>query len=528
MSIEIQNFTGAITRITAGGSGQQAVDKFNQPLSEIESYLNMLASRIAGLHTKSAIVRKYAPLSADVFAGALVYYNPAEGHSRFEPAIASLLALPGDQGESVESPMSRVEGIVLSVDTDPDGTNTVLGTLLCGGYWEDSYGYPVLSGMLGSAAGTPGTYYLSPVNAGHAVADTGGHLRQAVLSNYGGGKFSMGHFYLAHDNHFHSSFALDSAWVSAASPPAGVSSPSGAVRWYDGSGDPDYIGIGELSARTTAVFHDGVLQGASDDFVVYGGYLWHKGGTAPEAGSVVIFNHYPFAYGNAIVRSVESTNNAISVRTRNGFVQITANDFRNGSTARSATALSGISGDALLYTPVVSEISQGPGIVVDKETDGSVVVSSAGHIGTHLDAYSINHNGTNVTSDGKFLYLTYPQGRSGSAMVISMPVTGVDAATALNAYVWGSCLGSGASFTVQFYWAPHPVLGESEIMPTAAAGSSTLSFSGGSGLLTLAETPGYITINGSGMLSAVVTISGTPGSDIRLLRIGFKLAVESV
>ena len=90
----ITDFTNTITRVTAGGTGSEALDKFNTPLSQIEAHLNTLATRIANQSGKSALVRKNVPMSSDVFIGALVYYNSEAGQSLFDPALARLLGEP--------------------------------------------------------------------------------------------------------------------------------------------------------------------------------------------------------------------------------------------------------------------------------------------------------------------------------------------------------------------------------------------------------------------------------------------------
>lgn len=521
--MEINEFSNSLTRITAGGTGADVLDKLNAPLGQIEDHLNTLSSRLADINTKSAVVRKYVPLSSGVTAGTLVYFNSEAGHSRFEPALAALLATPGSQGESVEAPSARVEGLVISVDTPADSTGTVMGTLLCGGYWESM---AVLQNCLGTDAGKPGVYYLSPTTAGKAVRDPGSHLRQPVLSNYGGGKFSMSLFYMAHDSHFHSSCTLQGTWRPVDTLPEGVEeAPADALYWYDGADDSPCSSLGELSKRTTAVFCKGILQHTEDTFTIAGGYLWCKDTEAPEEGTVTLFNHYPFAYNSPVVRSIESTNGSLTVSNRNGVVQLTANDFTGGRSARSALAISAITDNTLLYTPVVSGLAAGPGISIKTEGSGLATVSSTERSGYPVDAYSINHNQTTLTSDGKFLYITFPKGRR-SSLVMNVPVTNTDEGTRMRGYAWCCGVGEGASFNVKFYWSPMPTLQSPSSIPQTSQAEGTLQFTGNYGSVTYAETSAYAELEGPGMLSALVEIAGTPSSDVRMLRIGFKLEVE--
>lgn len=518
MAVNVTEFTDTITRVTAGGTGSEALSKFNNPLSQIETHLNTLASRIANQNSKSALVRKNVPFSSDVFVGALVYYNSSEGHSRFEPALASLLADPGSNGASVEAPSSRVEGMVVSVDSTSDNSNTVTGTLLCGGCWEDTAAISACT-----AGGTAGTYYLSPTNAGHAVKDTKGHLRQPVLSYYGAGKFSLSLFYMAHDNHFHGSCELADNWkqVSAELPTGVTAAPEGAVFWYDGLADAGYLNLGELGARTTAVFHDGVLQTSSDPFVVEYGYLWYTGAEHPQNGSVTVFNSYPFAYDSPVVRSVESASDSLSVSNNNGVITLTASDFVSGTVDNNAYAVSALSGNRVLMTPVVSGLAAGPGIAIARKYNGVATISLSSSTNNLQDAYSIHHQQTVQTSDGTHVYITFPANRKG-AIVINRPVTDVDSTSRQRAYVWLIGTGTGASFGVSMRWVKQDTTGSPVNLPGDSLSSQTLSFTAGAGTSAYGETANGMEIAGAGLLSATIEINQAPSTDVRLLRVGFR------
>lgn len=524
MPLTINEFTNTLSRISAGVTGEAAVSQFNTPLSQIETSLNTLASRIADLNNKSAIVQKYVPCASNVFVGALVYYNPEVGHTRYELALASLLPTPGAQGESIEAPCARVEGIILSRDDTVDGSDNVFCTMLRGGYWEDA---DVISGCLGDTA-TAGMYYLSPTSAGHAISDPGGHLRQGSLMYHGNGAFSMSLFYLAHDNHFHGSCELTGTWEPANNPPPNITAPLGSYWWYNGPADSNMNDIGELSEETTAVFYNGVLQTSNDDFIISEGYLWYNvENSVPEPGTVTIFNSYPFAYGSPVVRSVETTNDALTIKSVNGIVKLTAQDFISGSVAKNALAVSAISGNTILFTPVVTGVKAGPGINVNAQVNGSVIVSASKLIGTTIDAYSVNHIGTNQTSDGCFLYFTFPKGRN-SSLVMFLPVTDVPSTTILRPTIWGWCASPSAVLNVSLYWASTPARNtDIEIRPTAIPTTpiyiGTLTFSGNPGFLSYAETVSTANIQGEGLLAAKLAISSTPTDDIKLLRLGFLL-----
>lgn len=412
-------YTGILTRITAGGTGQQAIDKLNLPLSEIEAVFNELDARITGLANKTAVVKKGAPLSDACYQGYLVYFNTTT--MRYEPALSDVLDTYGDQGQLLEAPTAHVVGIVLSVDTNPDGLGNVQGTLLLGGYWDD---INVVNGFAGSGAAV-GIYYLSPTTAGKATLTPSPNLRQPILVYEGDGKFVMGLQYMAQDNH------------------------------------------------------------------------------------------------SPVVREIQSANDALTVETENGVAMLTQNDFETDDMENSATAISDIVGKKLKLTPVISGLQAGPGMAVDVDQNGVATLASSANIGTPVDAYSINHNGSTLTSDGTFLYLTFPEGRQ-SAMVISAPVPGLPNGMSLDAKVWCCNAGSSASLSARCYWLPTPTASSPVQIPANPTDLGSLPLSGASGQLTYAESTGSMTVSGDGQLVAVLETSvGGPADDVKLTRVGF-------
>lgn len=515
MSIQVDTYN--LTRIVGGVSGEAVLPALNAPIDDIELALNSLSSRIGNMNNKSAIIRQYVPIAEGVTPGMLVYYDTEL--SRFAPAIAKLMAQPGSQGQSIEHPSSRVEGLIISIDS-----SGVTGTMLTGGAYESA---AVAQACLGSAA-VAGTYYLSPTTAGKAVLDPGQHLRQAVLSYYGDGKLNLNMFYMAHDNHFHSSAVLTGTWLPVtAMEDTSITIPTGATFFYNGVGDPNLADVGELSDETTLVVHNGVIITPGTSFVISQGYLWSKELLIPASGEVTIFNHFPYAYNSPVVRSVTSApGSSVTIKNKNGRVTIKPSDFISGAVANSALAVSAISGNRILYTPVVTGLGAGPGIQLSRATDGSVTVAASNLVGNPIDAYNVNHNGTLISSDGLFQYFTFPSGRS-SELVMSLPVQDVAAGAEMQATVWGSCVGTGSSFNVNMYFVPQPLSSIPADMPTAPDKTSTLVISGASGKITYGETQHAIPFSGDGMLVAVVSIQSPPITDIKLLRMGFKLDIIS-
>ena len=530
MSIDIKQFSIAPLGEGAGDASMTAREMLNNRIGIIEDDLNNLVSRISQTTGKSAIIRQYVPLSADAFTGALVYFD--KENLVFAPALAKLLGIPGDQGQSIEADCARVEGIVLSTYTD--NSNNIVGTSLTGGFWQDdvALGCPVVQGLFGAVDSDDesvalGTYYLSATNAGMATQDPGIHLRQPILTYYGNGAFSLNIFYMAHDNHFHGSRLLSNNWtaVSEILPPDVDASqvPEHAMYWYDGSGDIYYTGIGELSSDTTAIFYNGVLEYTTDKFIVQSGYIWYKGVVPPAADTVSVFNHYPFAYGSPVIRSVESGNTALRVNTSNGRVILRANDFVSGSVTNNAVAVSAITGNTVQFTPVVSGLAAGPGIKLDTAVNGVTTISSAENINVPIDAYNIFHKGTNIVCDNAYIYVSFPAGRT-SSCIMSLPLRNIAATATLRAYAYCYGIGSGA-FTVSFFWSNQPTPGEQTTLNKTSIRNTSLSFSGNANSLVYAETPEAAEITGSGQLVASIAVNGAPNTEIRMLSIGFRLEV---
>lgn len=494
-----------------------AVDMLDARFQQAEDALNDLSGRIETLNTKSAIIRQHVPLATGVYTGALVYYDTAA--ARFDLAQALTLAETTESGNTVEAPQARVEGIIIGLDAG--GGDSITGTMLCGGYWEDLSIANVCLGQNASA----GIYYLSPVTAGKATQNTYGHLRQPVLSYYGAGKFSLSIFYMAHDNHFHSTQVLDGQWLQVAGSTVADIAPEGAQYVYGGTYSYGLGAIGD----TTALFWNGVLQdtisgSTAAKFAIESDNIWYMDNTQPAAGSVTIFNHYPFAYDTAVVRSVTSADDSITVTNTNGLITIKGNDFVNGEVAKSSYAVSSVAGNTMTFTPVTTDVVAGPGIVVNKALDGSAYISAASRIGSLMDAYSINHNGTTVISNGIYQYITFPAGRK-SNFVMTMPIT--DITSPCSIAVWGIKIGSnGVQLGVKAQFIPDPTTDTPSSIPSDLyTGSLTFTNGDASNSLVYGEVAiTGCTATGNGMLIATVELDSTgSNAQIQLLRTGFKL-----
>ena len=128
----VKTYTVPMVSSQQAASNEAAVSILDNSLSYIQDALNEMSGTISEANSKNAIIRHGVPIGEGVFAGSLVYYNSDPYHACFEPALAELEAIPGDQGQSIESPKARVEGIIIRIDN-----SGATGTLLCGGYYED-------------------------------------------------------------------------------------------------------------------------------------------------------------------------------------------------------------------------------------------------------------------------------------------------------------------------------------------------------------------------------------------------------
>lgn len=484
---------------------------FNVPISAAEDALNDISSRLSGVTNRNAIFMETVPLDASVTAGMLVYFD--SDTAVFKPAQALLEDSPGENGEFLEAPQAVISGLVIKTDSGS-------GTLLTGGYYKSQ---SIADICLGPNA-SPGVYYLSPSEPGRAVLDPDNGLRQPVLLYYGDGMLNLTMFYLAHDNHYHMSAVLKNAWVSASDFGA-ATAPSGATFVYDTAADDTLNEMGGLLPNTSAVFYNGLLQKMPEAFEIKDNYLWCKLQAAPSAGSVTLFQHRPFAYGSAILRSIESKSGAITINVVNGHVEVYITPYTSGATSYSRYAISTLDANNVIqHTPVISDIIAGPGITSSVTANGNAIISSTGFLNTPLDARSYNMNGTQMSSDGIYTYIVFPTGRQ-SSLLMQLPVTDVEQDLNLEAFVFGISESGSGNFNVDMYFVPTPSASSPSVLGRTPSLTTVLSLSNSeAGKAYFNQTTQAMAFSGPGLLIAKVSVaSAVPSSDIRFLRLGFYL-----
>ena len=496
-----QNFT-----VPKYEQGMATVQKLNEPLAYIENALNQLSDNISTLTNKSAVIQWQAPLDASVQAGDLVYFDSEGTSAVFKPAIAALLGEPGSQGQSVQAPTSRVQGIVLSVDPP---------VILRSGYYQSD----VILGTLGTGA-QAGIYYLSPTNAGKATMTPGWNMRQPCLSYYGDGKFSMFSNYLAHDNHHHGTLTI-SAWTDAASY-TGTNTAAGNFVYE--IKDTDLIG--QLSQDTTAVFMNGLLN--TDDFVIQDDAVWYTGTKSPAANSVILFNSYPFAYGDSVVRSIHS--NTFSTSYLNGTYVIDMPEYSKVQLQGATKALVDIGGKTVYTAPVVSAITAGLGISVTNMGNGKYQIDSTDYAAVPLLASDIRLNGTQRVADDLLTYTVFPSGAT-TSYIMTYNLGYNKAVKTGSVKVWVTQKGPGTGrLNVSLYWLPVDTSGaQYTAIPGTFLGSCQIACSNTSTTsLAYAQSQSIegIVWNKPGTLLAKVQ-SVTPGKDIYIFQTGFSLMTTS-
>ena len=521
--------TYTIPTIAANVGGATAVADINASFAAAETAINDLAARLELMNDKSAIVQHYVPIAADVSQGDLVYWDAENGV--YERAQALLRAIPGRQGESIEAPCARVEGLIIQIDgSDSPHTATIL---LGGCYTNASVASNVLANVntiapvqddnddtdstLQATTDWPsGVYYLSPISPGKVTDDPGSNLRQPVLVYHGGNRISLTLFYMAHDNHFHATETIDT-WTAVGNTYQAVLPAS----------------FGAASTETAAVFMSGALNTTDFSFPVMSGAetqqtVVYSGSSAPSSGSVVVFNHFPFAYGSPVVRTVRTTNDSLNVEMANGIVTLTANAFVVGDTVNTGTAVGSISGGTITLTDVVTGVHGGEGITVTPgPVAGSVRISRSDLIGNPVEADLLNHNGTAMTPVGTssvpMQCVTFIAGRTAN-VVLQKAITDVPNGT--KAFVCGTLVGEGTdTLAVDIAFAPQPSISGAVATSsfTTLSPSTTMTLAGTSGGLTYAETSAGLSVAGTGVLMAKVAINSPPAANRCFLRLGFRL-----
>lgn len=288
---------------------------------------------------------------------------------------------------------------------------------------------------------------------------------------------------------------------------------------YPDTGESAYSDINclsEVGSVTTAY---------GEQFIIADNVLWCKLVTPPDPGSVTLFNHYPFAYGSSVVRTVTSTNpGLLGVTLLNGNCELSPHDWVIGTTTSSPRAISAISDNIIDFTPVVPGIQAGPGISLSTLADGTAVISSNASIGQIQDAYSLMHNGTAVSSDGTYQYILFPKNRE-SEVIATLPVPSNMAKSAMVATLWLMPVGDGATLSISMTFIADPSATTNTPMPATMTQLGDLNINGMADYVSFAETATSLTVHSGGLLVARIHRAAA-SSDFKLIRLGFRLRID--
>lgn len=489
-------------------------ETMNAPLTVIQGALDNLFGAIAGLNNKSAIITFGVVVASDVVVGDLVYFDDTD--QRYKKALAQQSPVNGAHGESLNMPSCYVQGMVIRKNSAESAD------VLAGGFYEDA---AAIQSCLGAGA-EPGTYYLSSTAPGKAVLK--GTLRQPVLTYLGDSKFSLSLFYQSQDSHYHRSYTLlPSKWLSIANFDSTWDAPSTATFGYNISDDPELEALGTLDADVMEVFYQGALQ--KDDFIITAKNIWYTKTPAPSS-NTYLYTHLPVSGNSPVLRGILSHSSRLAVEAVNGIAMLQLKNYISNVPALSRYALSGLTESTALITPVISTITQGPGMYVDIDQYGNALISTEGNMNTPLDAESLNLNGVSQVTDGIYTVLQFPKGNT-SSITISRSVPGLSASTSLGVTVWCMPVMGSTTFDVNLYFVPDAIAGAPVDLTASNTPiyKTTLTVAAGATMTeaTFAETArgASAVISGSGTLIATIKAT-SPASDVRLLKTGFTLYRE--
>lgn len=370
-------------------------DTLNAPIVYIQKALNALQT----YQQDSCIVYKNLKLNSDVDKGDIVYYNTEVGC--FCKALAALSGEKGIEGQTVQAPSSRVQGVIIDIGQDRSSN-----TLLKQGFYKDQN---IIKDLIADEAKEAGIYYLSSKHAGKVQLEPGWTMRQPCISYYGSGLFSVITTYIAHDAHIHYSYSVGKGTASTVDPSMVCTKIE------------DIQAINALNSNSAVFFLDGKLDTENvkwdnDSKTLSWPAVTVEGANNTEqtAGRVVLFAHLPTAYGDAVVRSIKSDTLSINADSGNYKINTNFQLCSSDSITRSAWAICNIQGNTLKRTQIVSDIqSQCTQLIINKTENGVFTIDStiSGLSGTPVvKADQIKLNGAQRMSQDLFTYSVMPAG----------------------------------------------------------------------------------------------------------------------
>lgn len=475
---------------------------FNKPLDVIETFLNKLGGMLDALTNKEALLMSGVAIDSSVQLGDLVHMRQ---DGVMAPAISVLAQTYDNRGASIESPQSRVVGMVVEIQGS-------VGTILMGGRYTSK---ECINNCIGESP-EAGVYYLSDNTYGKATNAAGKALKQPVLVYMGDDTICMPLLYQAQNTHFHAGHDLTADWEAC----------NDGVHTSKYVGDYTSLGASSLVDGVTAVFHDGVL---SDDFVVDKGVLYSSL-PATDIHNVKVFTAIPTSYSTGVVRNILAGDDSIAVEISNGIVKVMSPEPIIDNTAKSATAIATLGAGHAVLTPVVSGISTvGDDISCDyNDKTGDVTIYGSGVSIDRMMATEYNLNGSKHVSDDIYTYVVLPGSRKSSVTVSRDIVKSGTSSTQFKVWVDVARELPETELTVDVFFTPYPAEGApTQLVSTGdAIVATTIAATSAKGQLTHCISDDVATVSGAGILSAKIS-ANIPGTDVYILRAGFCVMHDS-
>ena len=220
----------------------------NPPIAALASRTDYLKRELDGVTNKSNLLDYSVACDINVEIGDLVYYDSGKG--RYDKALAVMAEDYAQNGQIEASERAYVKGLVIAKPT------TTSADLLIYGVWTDAN---IVDKVIGHGA-EKGLYYLSQTEPGKAVMEAPA-LRVPIITYAGEGVVTLTTSNLFQPNHQHRYQLLRGDWLSANDPSFDdMEKPSGAIKGYDVSSDPEFSEWFVTYPGQLAVFLDGKLQ----------------------------------------------------------------------------------------------------------------------------------------------------------------------------------------------------------------------------------------------------------------------------
>lgn len=300
---------------------------------------------------------------------------------------------------------SCVIGLVISDITDGQGT------ILTSGIIRNS---ELLSHIMNNKLNIPGNYYLKA--DGYVTSN----INELNFPIHCGTLTASGCFVLGIQvpdfrTHNHTNYTLlPDGWSSIRIAPAAISIPTGSVYYYNPEKDPSIANILRTYVSGLSLVVNGQVLNEYKDYIIQDGYIWlKKSYTDTINGTIYATN--PFMGITPWLTSMATAEDEHIINIKNiGTTAILSTSFEHTySTNKTGYAVTAISNKGVELSPVVTSITGGVGINVQKEDNGSYKLSALPLTTQYVEMNILNGNGIIFGGDESCLF-KFPANRSSS------------------------------------------------------------------------------------------------------------------